>query len=199
MDTSVFIHPQALCESDLVGARTRIWAFAHVLRGAVIGDDCNICDHAFVEGHVRVGNGVTIKNGVQLFDGVIVEDEVFLGPNCIFTNDRNPRAAVKKGRALEVPTRLEQGATVGANATIVCGVTVHRSAFVGAGAVVTRDVPAFAMVAGNPARPMGWMCSCGQRLGQDLLCDCGIGYQLRSPCEGLEPLLPPVPAPDARR
>ena len=107
MDPSVFVHPYALCETDEVGAGTRIWAFAHILPGAVIGADCNICDHAFIEGEVRVGNGVTVKNGVQLFDGVVVHDDVFLGPNRIFTNDRNPRAAVKKGVGQRIPTRLE--------------------------------------------------------------------------------------------
>jgi UDP-2-acetamido-3-amino-2,3-dideoxy-glucuronate N-acetyltransferase len=188
VDPSVFIHPLALCETDRVGPRTRIWAFSHVLPGAVIGADCNICDHAFVEGSVRVGNGVTIKNGVQLFDGVVVDDDVFLGPNCIFTNDRNPRAAVKKGPEDRVPTRLERGATVGANATIVCGVTIHPHGFVAAGAVVTRDVAAHAMVAGNPARFLGWMCSCGQRLGEDLVCACGLRYSLRDARAGLERL-----------
>ncbi|HLN43844.1 MAG TPA: acyltransferase [Acidimicrobiales bacterium] len=199
MDPSVFIHPQALCESDRVGARTRIWAFAHVLPGAVIGADCNICDHAFVEGSVRVGDGVTIKNGVQLFDGVVVEDDVFLGPNCIFTNDRNPRAAVKKGADEAVPTRLERGATVGANATVVCGTTLHAYAFVGAGAVVTRNVPAHAMVVGNPARAVGWMCRCGTRLGEDLVCGCGLRYRLRSAHEGLEQVPMMGSAPDEAR
>ncbi len=193
MDRSVFVHPHALCESDSVGARTRVWAFAHILPGAVIGTDCNVCDHAFVEGRVRVGNGVTIKNGVQLFDGVTVEDEVFLGPHCIFTNDRNPRAAVKKGSDEAVATRLERGVTVGANATVVCGTTLHAYAFVGAGAVVTADVPAHAMVVGNPARAVGWMCCCGTRLGGDLKCGCGRRYRLRSAHQGLES----VPAQDS--
>lgn len=188
MDTTAFVHPQALCETENVGARTRIWAFAHVLAGAVVGSDCNICDHTFVEGRVRIGNGVTIKNGVQLFDGVTVGDEVFLGPNCTFTNDRNPRAAVKKAGTQLVPTRLERGCTVGANATIVCGVTVRNGAFVGAGAVVTKDVPAHAVVVGNPARCIGWMCSCGESLSESLTCRCGHAYRLRSTEEGLEPL-----------
>lgn len=193
MDPSVFVHPHALCETDKVGARTRIWAFAHVLPGAVIGAECNICDHAFIEGGVRVGNGVTIKNGVQLFDGVVVDDEVFLGPNCIFTNDRNPRAAVKKGVTRRVPTRLERGCTVGANATIVCGVTIYPGAFVGAGAVVVKDVPGYAMVVGNPARQVGWMCSCGERLNESLVCLCGRRFRVRSSEEGLERLLPDAP------
>ena len=110
------VHAQALCESTVVGPRTRIWAFAHVLDGASIGSDCNICDHAFIEGRVRVGDRVTVKNGVQLFDGVVVEDDVFLGPNCIFTNDLTPRAAIKKTAESLSSTLVQRGATIGANA-----------------------------------------------------------------------------------
>jgi len=199
VDPSVFVHPHALCETDKVGARTRIWAFVHILPGAVIGADCNICDHAFVEGGVRVGSGVTIKNGVQLFDGVVVDNDVFLGPNCIFTNDRNPRAAVKKGANQRVPTRLGRGCSVGANATIICGVTIYPGAFVGAGAVVVKDVPAYAMVVGNPARHAGWMCSCGERLNESLVCLCGLRFRVRSFQEGLEQLPPEAPKYSAAR
>ena len=175
-DPSVFVHPQALCESDDVGPRTRIWAFAHVLPGARIGADCNVCDHAFVEGGAVVGDAVTIKNNVLLWDGVTVEDEVFLGPNAVFTNDPRPRAASKKGREAWLPTLVRRGATVGANATVVCGVTVGRWAFVGAGAVVVADVPDHALVVGNPARRIGWACECGERLPDDLVCACGRAW-----------------------
>ena len=174
--TGVFVHPQGLCESDQVGEGTRVWAFAHVLPGAVVGAGCNVCDHAFIEGGARVGDRVTIKNAVLVWDGVTVEDEVFLGPNMVFTNDLWPRAAVKKGPGEFVPTLVRRGATIGANATIVCGTTSGPHAFVAAGAVVTRDVPAHALVAGNPARPRGWVCTCGTRLGEDLRCACGREY-----------------------
>jgi UDP-2-acetamido-3-amino-2,3-dideoxy-glucuronate N-acetyltransferase len=177
MDPSVFVHPLALCESGEIGARTRIWAFAHVLPGARIGADCNVCDHAFVEGGALVGNSVTIKNNVLLWDGVTVEDEVFLGPNAVFTNDLRPRAAFKKGREELLPTLVRQGATIGANATVVCGVTVGRWAFVGAGAVVSADVPDHALVVGNPARHVGWACVCGERLPETLACGCGRSYR----------------------
>jgi UDP-2-acetamido-3-amino-2,3-dideoxy-glucuronate N-acetyltransferase len=172
----VFVHPQGLCESDQVGEGTRVWAFAHVLPGAVVGAGCNVCDHAFIEGGARVGDRVTIKNAVLVWDGVTVEDEVFLGPNMVFTNDLWPRAAVKKGPGEFVPTLVRRGATIGANATIVCGTTIGPHAFVAAGAVVTRDVPAHALVAGNPARPRGWVCTCGTRLSEDLRCTCGCEY-----------------------
>jgi len=187
LDPSASIHPNALCESDDIGARTRVWAFAHILPGAVVGADCNICDHAFIEGGARVGNGVTVKNGVQLWDGVTVEDDVFLGPLMTFTNDPNPRAAIKKLRSELVPTMVREGATIGANATIVCGVTIGRSAFVGAGAVVVHDVPAHAVVVGNPARRIGWMCTCGTRLDAGLACECGRRYEFVSDIEGLVP------------
>jgi UDP-2-acetamido-3-amino-2,3-dideoxy-glucuronate N-acetyltransferase len=172
-DPSVYVHPAGLCESDDVGARTRVWAFAHVLPGAVIGTDCNICDGVFVEGGAVIGDRVTVKNGTLVWDRVTIENDVFLGPGTVFTNDPGPRADFPKTPSDFAPTLVCRGATVGANATIVCGVTIGPRAFVAAGAVVAGDVPGHALVVGNPARPMGWVCECGQRLGEDLRCRCG--------------------------
>ena len=177
-DPSVFVHPSALCESDHVGPRTRIWAFAHVLAGARVGADCKVGGHAFVEGGAVVGDSVTIKNGVLLWSGVTVEDEVFLGPGAVFTNDASPRAAFPKGPAGWRATLVRHGATVGANATVLSGLTIGRFAMVGAGAVVTGDVPDHALVVGNPARQAGWACECGRTLPPDLACACGRGYRL---------------------
>jgi UDP-2-acetamido-3-amino-2,3-dideoxy-glucuronate N-acetyltransferase len=186
IDPSVFVHPSGLCESSDVGPGTRIWAFAHVLDGAVVGADCNICDHAFVEGGVRLGNNVTVKNGTLLFTGVTVEDDVFLGPSCVFTNDLRPRAAIKKSSEDFLPTLVRRGATVGASATIVCGHTIGENAFLAAGAVVAADVPAHALVAGNPAKQRGWVCECANRLDSDLVCVCGLRYRARPDGTGLE-------------
>lgn len=155
MSGPLFIHPQALCESKQIGVGTRIWAFAHVLPGAVIGDDCNVCDHTFIENDVVIGNRVTIKCGVQLWDGVRVGDDAFIGPNATFTNDLHPRS--KKYQAQVLQTTLGRGSSVGANATILPGVTIGPNAMVGAGAVVTRDIPANAIVVGNPARIIGYV------------------------------------------
>jgi UDP-2-acetamido-3-amino-2,3-dideoxy-glucuronate N-acetyltransferase len=176
----VVVHPRGLCESDTVGPGTRVWAFAHVMEGAVVGADCNIGDHAFIERGARLGDRVTVKNAVLVWDRVTVEDEVFLGPNAVFTNDLMPRAAHKKSSDEFLPTLVRRGATVGANATIVCGTTIGEHAFVAAGAVVTRDVAAYALVAGNPARRIGWVCACGERLGPSLSCACGRSYRLGS-------------------
>jgi acetyltransferase-like isoleucine patch superfamily enzyme len=180
-DPSVFVHPAALCESDAVGPRTRVWAFAHVLPGAVVGSDCNLCDHVYVETGATVGDNVTVKNGVMIYDLVTIGNDVFLGPGVVFTNDLVPRAAFKNPPEEFLPTSVEQGATIGANATIVCGSTIGTCAFVAAGAVVVDDVPPHAIVVGNPARPIGWMCACGNRLSEDLRCECGRAYSIAGP------------------
>lgn len=150
----VFVHPSGICESDDVGDGTRIWAFAHVLPGARIGTDCNINDHVFIENDVVVGDRVTVKSGVQLWDGVRLGDDVFVGPNATFTNDPFPRS--KHYPETFVQTHVGVGASVGANAVILPGVKIGRRAMVGAGAVVVRDVPAHAIVVGNPARIVGY-------------------------------------------
>lgn len=179
--TDVFIHPQALVESTSIGRGTRIWAFAHVMDGAVVGRECNICDHSFIESKVKIGDAVTIKNGVALFDRVTIEDRVFIGPYAVFTNDRRPRAAIKKGPGQLIATLVKEGATIGANATIVAGVTIGRHAMIGAGTVVLYDVPEQAMVVGNPARLVGYVCTCGEALDADFQCLCGLRFaHLRS-------------------
>jgi UDP-2-acetamido-3-amino-2,3-dideoxy-glucuronate N-acetyltransferase len=173
VEAEVFVHAQALCESDEVGAGTRVWALAHVMAGSRIGKGCNIGSHAFVESGAIIGDNVTVKNHALIWDAVTIEDDVFVGPAAVFTNDPSPRAAFKKPPERFVPTVVRRGATIGANATILCGVTVGARAFVGAGAVVTKDVPAHALVFGNPARRVAWVCVCGERLPRDLTCVCG--------------------------
>jgi UDP-2-acetamido-3-amino-2,3-dideoxy-glucuronate N-acetyltransferase len=187
-DPSVYVHERALCESDEVGPRTRVWALAQVMKGARVGADCNICGHAFIESGAVIGNGVTVKNAVLVWDRVTVEDVVFLGPNVVFTNDLNPRAEVKKGASQLVPTLVKRGASIGANATIVCGITIGSYSFIGAGAVVTRNVPDFALVMGNPARRTGWMCACGLKLDHNLACACGRRYAQSHEGAGLKPI-----------
>lgn len=149
-----YVHPTALVETASVGDGTRIWAFAHLLPGAVVGRDCNICDHVFVEGGVRVGDRVTVKCGVQLWTGVEIEDDVFVGPNATFTNDPFPRS--RAWRAEPVKTLVRRGASIGANATLLPGIVIGQGAMIGAGAVVTHDVPPHAIVTGNPAAIDGY-------------------------------------------
>lgn len=178
---SVFVHPSGLCESGTVGAGTRIWAFAHVLPGAVVGQDCNICDGAYVEGGAVVGDRVTVKNQVMIFEGVTVEDDVFLGPGVIFTNDLRPRAHIKRTGDALLPTIVRRGATLGAGTVVVCGTTIGANAFVAAGTVVARDVPAHGFIVGNPGQRIGWACTCGERLPSDLACAaCGRRYVVDS-------------------
>ncbi len=172
------LHPQALVDPGaIVGARTRVWAFAHVCAGAVVGEDCNLCDHTFVEKGVRIGHRVTLKCGVYLWDGVVLDDDVFVGPGVAFVNDLRPRS--RKYPAQFLKTHLQQGCTVGANATLL-PVTIGRGAMVAAGAVVTRDVPAHALVRGNPARWVNWVCDCGETLDFQArartACGCGRNF-----------------------
>lgn len=159
-------HPSAVIdEGAQIGEGTRIWHFVHVMPGAVIGRGCVIGQGCFI-GKVRIGDGVRIQNNVSVYDGVTLEDHVFAGPSCVFTNVTNPRSEVSRKSEFR-PTLVKRGATIGANATIVCGVTIGAYAFVGAGALVRTDIAAHALVAGVPARQLGWMCACGERLLDD--------------------------------
>jgi UDP-2-acetamido-3-amino-2,3-dideoxy-glucuronate N-acetyltransferase len=151
---NIFQHPQAIVESRKIGKGTRIWAFAHILPGAVIGRDCNICDGVFVENSVVVGDRVTVKCGVQLWDGVTLENDVFVGPNATFSNDLAPRSKQYPREFLK--TLVREGASIGANATLLPGIIIGKHAMIGAGSVVTHDVPAYARVMGNPARIAGY-------------------------------------------
>lgn len=183
----VFVHERALCESDEVGSGTRIWAFAHVMDGARIGRDCNICGGVFVERGAVVGDRSVIKNGVQVWEGVTIGDAVFVGPNATFTNDLRPRAGGLGPKFVVVPTDVDEGATIGANATILCGIRIRAHAFVAAGALVTRDVPRHALMQGVPARRVGWVCVCGEEVGEDLSCPCGRRYRCDDERIGLVP------------
>jgi UDP-2-acetamido-3-amino-2,3-dideoxy-glucuronate N-acetyltransferase len=163
-----------------IGAGTKIWHFSHVMPGAVIGERCNLGQNVVVMPGTRIGNNVKIQNNVSIYEGVELEDDVFCGPSCVFTNVINPRSHVSRKHEYKA-TKVGRGSTIGANATIVCGVTLGEYAFVGAGAVVTSDVPAYGLMVGVPARRVGWTCQCGERLRTPAPrsdCDaCGAGYQ----------------------
>ena len=182
-------HRLAVVESASVGEETRVWAFAHVMKGARVGARCNLGEGVFVESGVVIGDDVTIKNGVALYAGVTVEDEAFLGPHAVFTNDLRPRSGrFKRPPAKWAATRVGRGATVGANATVICGHAIGPYAMIAAGAVVTADVAAHALVAGVPARRIGFVCACGETLPRALACGCGRRY--RRAGAGLAPASP---------
>jgi UDP-2-acetamido-3-amino-2,3-dideoxy-glucuronate N-acetyltransferase len=163
----VFIHPTALVdEGASIGAGSKIWHFCHIMPNAVIGERCILGQNVFIAGKVILGNGVKIQNNVSVYEGVICEDDVFLGPSCVFTNIINPRSFVERKSEFK-PTLIKKGASIGANATIICGNTIGSFAMIGAGAVVTKDVPNYALVVGNPAKQKGWVSQLGNKLQFD--------------------------------
>ena len=176
--TKPFFHAKSLVESkNSIGDGTRVWAFAHVMKGSVVGRDCNIGDHSFVETGSFLGDRVTLKNGVSVWDGVTLGNDVFVGPNAVFTNDLFPVSRVQKKF---LSTRVEKGSCIGANATIVCGVTIGEYAFVGAGSTVTKNIPDHALFYGNPARLHGYLCRCRKKLKfkvSQAVCSCGLRFK----------------------
>jgi UDP-2-acetamido-3-amino-2,3-dideoxy-glucuronate N-acetyltransferase len=188
-----FVHPSSYVDDGaVVGPGTKIWHFCHVLPGAVIGARCNLGQNVVVMPGTRIGDNVKIQNNVSIYEGVELEDDVFCGPSCVFTNVLNPRSHVSRKHEYR-RTLVRRGASIGANATIICGVTLGEYAFVGAGAVVSQDVPAYGLVVGVPARRVGWMCQCGERLrpagGRAACAVCGAGYEERD--ERLRQIVPP--------
>ena len=164
MKTPFFAHETAVIEPDCtIGEGTKIWHFSHIMSGCTIGEQCSIGQNVVISPEVRIGNRVKIQNNVSVYTGVICEDDVFLGPSAVFTNVINPRSAIARKNEYK-PTLVQKGATIGANATIVCGITIGRFAFIGAGTVVTKNIPDYALVVGNPARQTGWMSEFGHKL-----------------------------------
>jgi UDP-2-acetamido-3-amino-2,3-dideoxy-glucuronate N-acetyltransferase len=176
-----FVHESSYVDDGAqIGKGTRIWHFSHIMAGAVIGERCNLGQNVVVMPGTRLGNNVKVQNNVSIYEGVELEDDVFCGPSCVFTNVMNPRSHISRKSEYR-KTLVKKGASIGANATIVCGSTLGQYAFIGAGAVVTSDVPDFALMVGVPARRVGWMCQCGLRLevrdGRATCGTCGAGYQ----------------------
>ena len=160
----IFVHSSAIVdEGATIGKGTKVWHWTHVSGGAEIGENCSFGQNVYIGNDVKIGNNVRVQNNVSIYDGVVLEDDVFCGPSMVFTNVINPRSHVSRKNEYK-PTVVKKGASIGANVTIVCGNTISEYAFIGAGSVVTKDVPAYALMVGNPAKRLGWMCRCGERL-----------------------------------
>ncbi len=181
MDKPYFVHESSYVdEPSQIGAGTKIWHFCHVQKGAVIGENCSLGQNVNISNNVKIGNGCRIQNNVAVYEGVELEDYVFCGPSCVFTNDLTPRAKYPKGPQGFYKTLVKRGASIGANATIVCGNTIGEWALIASGAVITKDVPAHALMAGVPAKQIGWACECGQPLKDGLTCKhCKRSYELK--------------------
>ncbi len=179
-----YVHPTSIVdEGAIIGDGTKIWHFSHIMSGAIIGNNCNLGQNVVVSPKVMLGNNVRVQNNVSIYEGVTCEDDVFLGPGAVLTNVINPRSAISRKHEFK-PTLIKKGATIGANATIVCGNTINEYAFIGAGAVVTKDVPAYALIVGNPGKQAGWMSQYGHKLsfdgnGKAICPESGTQYQLQ--------------------
>ena len=173
-----FVHESSYVDDCVkIGKGTKIWHFCHIQKGAVLGRNCSLGQNVNIGNNVTIGNNVRIQNNVSVYEGVILEDNVFCGPSCVFTNVTTPRSHFPV-QGVYVKTIIKEGASLGANCSVVCGHNVGRSALIAAGAVVTKDVKDYALMAGVPARQIGWVCECGKKLGDDLICECGRSYRL---------------------
>lgn len=176
-ENNYFVHPTSVIDDNVkIGEGTKIWHFSHIQSGAVIGEKCSFGQNVNISNNVIVGNGVKVQNNVSLYEGVELEDYVFCGPSCVFTNDLTPRSRYPKGHAGYKKTLVKHDASIGANATIVCGHTIGEYALIAAGAVVTKNVSAYALMAGIPAKQIGWVCECGSVLADSFECSCGRKY-----------------------
>ena len=181
MEDRFFVHPTAIIDEPVeIGDQTQIWHFSHIMSGAKIGERCNIGQNVFIASGAVLGNNIKVQNNVSVFDGVVLEDDVFCGPSMVFTNVFNPRSFISRKKEFR-KTLVQRGATIGANATVVCGYTIGQYAFIGAGAVVTRDVPDYALFVGNPGRVKGWVCQCAVAIafqsGRAICEACGRQYE----------------------
>ena len=191
MEKNYFVHESSFVDEGCeIGEGTKIWHFCHIQSGAKIGKKCSLGQNVNISNNVIMGDGCKVQNNVSLYEGVVLEDNVFCGPSCVFTNDLTPRAKYPKGRANYKKTLIKEGASIGANATVVCGHTIGRCALIGAGAVVTCDVPDYALMLGIPTRLVGYVCRCGERLtfqDENAQCTvCGRNYQINSNLDVIE-------------
>jgi len=179
-----FVHESSYVDSNVtIGFGTKIWHFCHIQSGAIIGEQCVLGQNVNISSNVKIGNSVKIQNNVSVYEGVELEDYVFCGPSVVFTNDQTPRSKYPKGSAAYKKTLIQWGASIGANATILCGVTIGRSSFIAAGSIVTKNVKNYALMVGAPARQTGWICECGAKLNDDLKCNsCGKKYITENQC-----------------
>lgn len=172
MTMEFFVHPSSYLDENVeIGNGTRIWHFTHIQSGSKIGESCTIGQNVNISNNVKIGNNVKIQNNVSVYEGVEIEDFVFCGPSMVFTNDLTPRSKYPKGSVNFIKTKVRLGATIGANATVLCGITIGKFALIGAGAVVIKDIPNYSIQVGNPSRHVGWVCECGEKLGKNFKCN----------------------------